>query len=214
MNMIASVLRLERRDIQALRITDLYSLHRVVYSLYPDERSDAKKATSETSGILYADQGGDIRGRNILLLANRQPNPCIDGRWGSVESRSIPTHFLDKDLYRFQVTINPTRRNNVSRKLVPVKGREEIAAWFTDRATASWGFQINSRHLQVDHVQVQHFKDKHQHPVTLAQAQVQGVLKVADRERFIRSFQQGIGRGRAFGCGLLQIVPLDSSSLA
>lgn len=214
MNMIASVLRLERSDIQGLRITDPYSLHRVVYSLYDDVRDEAAKAGSETSGILYADKGGDIRGRNILLLANRIPQDRVDGRWGQVESRSIPAAFLDHDLYRFQVTVNPTRRDNASRKLMPVKGREEIAAWFSDRATASWGFQIDPRHLQVDRIQAARFKDKHQHPVTMAQAQVQGVLKVADREQFIRSFQQGIGRGRAFGCGQLQIVPLDSSSLA
>lgn len=214
MNMIASVLRLDRPAIQALRITDPYSLHRVVYSLYDDIRDDAAKTGSESSGILFADQGGDIRGRNILLLANRPPQDHVGGRWGKVESQHIPAGFLDHDHYRFQVTVNPTRRNNASRKLVPVKGREEIAAWFAERAPTSWGFHIDTRHLQVDRVQVQRFKDKHQHPVTLAQAHVQGVLKVAEREQFTNSFQQGIGRGRTFGCGLLQIIPLDPSSLA
>ncbi|TVS17243.1 MAG: type I-E CRISPR-associated protein Cas6/Cse3/CasE, partial [Gammaproteobacteria bacterium] len=36
MNVIASILQLDRRAVKALRITDAYSLHRVVYSLYPD----------------------------------------------------------------------------------------------------------------------------------------------------------------------------------
>ena len=43
MSMIASVLHLDRRDIKALRITDPYSLHRVVYSLYDDVRSAEEK---------------------------------------------------------------------------------------------------------------------------------------------------------------------------
>lgn len=214
MRMIASVLRLDRPAIQALRITDMYSLHRVVYSLYDDVRADAAKAASETSGILYADHGGDIRGRKILLLADRAPQSNIDGRWGEVESRPVPPTLLGHDLYRFQVIVNPTRRNNASRKLVPVKERADIATWFAERSVESWGFRVDTSHLQVDRVQVQRFKDKHQHPVTLAQAHVQGILGVVNRDRFVAGFRQGIGRGRAFGCGLLQIVPVNHPSCA
>jgi CRISPR system Cascade subunit CasE len=38
-----------------------------------------------------------------------------------------------------------------------------------------------------------------------------GELEIVDRSLFIKSFQQGIGRGRAFGFGLLQIAPLKVS---
>ena len=50
--------------------------------------------------------------------------------------------------------------------------------------------------------------------MTLAQAHVSGQLQVIDRDRFQESFAQGIGRGRSFGCGLLQIVPLLDSPFA
>ena len=56
--MIASVLHLTRADVKALKITDTYSLHRVVYSIFDDIRSDSQKTQSVSSGILYA----DIRG--------------------------------------------------------------------------------------------------------------------------------------------------------
>ncbi len=39
----ASVLHLDRHSIQALKVTDPYSLHRVVYSLFDDVRSEASK---------------------------------------------------------------------------------------------------------------------------------------------------------------------------
>jgi len=39
---------------------------------------------------------------------------------------------------------------------------------------------------------------------------LKGELYVIDSEQFKQSFRQGIGRGRAFGFGLLQIVPLAS----
>lgn len=209
MNLIASVLELDRRAVRALRITDAYSLHRVVYSLYEDVRSDSAKTGSTASGILYADQGGDIRGRRILMLADRSPHDRVDGEHGRVEQRSVPQDFLDHELYRFKVVVNPTRRDSASRKLVSVKGREAIADWFRERAIASWGFEAISENLQVGSVTVHQFKDKHQNPVTLAQAEVGGILKVADPDQFKKSFAQGIGRARGFGCGLLQIVPLS-----
>lgn len=93
MNLTASVLQLDRTAVQALRVTDAYSLHRVVYSLFDDVRSDAEKAASHASGILYADQGGDFQHRTILLLSDRPPAPHIDGRYGTVRSRPIAEDF-------------------------------------------------------------------------------------------------------------------------
>ncbi|SFM10984.1 type I-E CRISPR-associated protein Cas6/Cse3/CasE [Marinobacter zhejiangensis] len=208
MTMIASVLHLDRRSAKALRITDAYSLHRVVYSLYEDVRDEQQKMASTGSGILYADQGGDIRGRKVLMLANREPKVTVDGDHGEVQSRLIPENFLEHDQYRFKVVVNPTRRDSASRKLVAVRGRQEVAHWFTERATASWGFEVDPRHLQVEGIGVLRFKDKEQRQVTIGQAHVQGLLRITDREQFFTSFTQGIGRARAYGCGLLQIVPV------
>lgn len=214
MNLTASVLHLDRTAVKALRITDPYSLHRVVYSLYEDQRDDAGKAESQSSGILYADQGGDFNGRKILLLANRPPASAVDGRYGAVRSRAIPDDFLEYDRYRFKVIINPTRRDNASRKLVPIKGRDAIAQWFLEKSVKSWGFDAASLYLQVDRMQVLQFKDKSQRLVTLAQAHIQGHLRVTDRDKFRFAFSNGLGRGRAFGCGLLQIVPLTETFFA
>lgn len=214
MNLTASVLHLDRTAIKALRITDPYSLHRVVYSLYEDQRGDVGKAESHSSDILYADQGGDFNGRKILLLANRLPATAVDGRYGAVQSRAIPSDFLGYERYRFKVIINPTRRDNVSRKLVPIKGRDAISQWFLGKSVESWGFDAEPAHLQVDRIQVLQFKDKSQRLVTLAQAHIQGQLLVTDREKFRNAFSNGIGRGRAFGCGLLQITPLTETIFA
>lgn len=213
MTLIASVLHLDRRAVKALRITDPYSLHRVVYSLYEDVRGEEAKAASQPSGILYADQGGDFHGRKILLLADRLPVDCIDGQYGEVCSKPISDNFLEHVQYRFKVIVNPTRRDSASRKILPIKGREAVTDWFCERAP-EWGFQVSTEHLQVDQLDVLQFLGKQQHTVTLAQAHIQGQLQVSDRDLFHRSFCRGIGRGRAFGCGLLQIVPLLDNPFA
>lgn len=213
MKLVASVLHLDRQAIKALRITDPYSLHRVVYSLFADVRSSSEKSTSQPSGLLYADQGGDHNGRKILLLSDRAPTPKVDSLYGEVETRVIPDTFLDHKHYRFKVIVNPTRRDSASQKLVPVKGREAVAQWFLERAPSSWGFSASAEHLQIDRIDVLQFKDKNQSEVTMAQAHVQGQLTVTDSEKFHHSFTTGIGRGRAFGCGLLQIVPIIDKPL-
>ena len=208
MKLIASVLHLDRPAIKALRITDPYSLHRVVYSLFDDVRSDTQKSAGQSSGILYADQGGDFHERKIILLSNRPPHNNINDFTIEIHSRLISKEFLEHQKYRFKIIINPTRRDNNTHKLTPIKGREAIAAWFLDRGPKNWGFIPSIEHLQIDRIEVLQFQDKSQRPITLAQAHIQGQLMVIAREQFQHSFTMGIGRGRAFGCGLLQIVPL------
>lgn len=214
MSLIASVLHLDRKAVQALKINDAYALHKAVYSLFTDVRSTSEKQQSKPSGFLYADQGGDYKSRKILLLSDRQPQEQINDLYGEVQSKAISPEFLQHNQYRFKVVVNPTRRDSASRKLIPVKGRPAIADWFAARAEQSWGFKLQRPQLQIDSINVLQFKDKQQRAITLTQAQVQGVLVVTDQQQFIESFSQGIGRGRAFGCGLLQIVPILDSPFA
>ena len=208
MSLIASILHLDQAGMKALRITDPYSLHRVVYGLYPDVRDNQSKAASQSSGILWADKGIKFNNRHILMLANRHPSDCAEGGYGYVNSRPISDSFLNHSRYRFQIIVNPTRRDSISGKLIPIKGHASIAMWFSERSRASWGFSVSLENLQIERIEVVQFKDKAQHLVTLAQAHVQGQLEVIDKEKFRQSFAKGIGRGRSFGCGLLQIVPL------
>lgn len=201
----ASVLRLSRADIKILNIKDAYALHKVIYGLFEDVRSDAEKQTSAASGITYADKGGDFNTRQILILSNRKPHQTP--QFGEVQTKPIYSDFLTHERYAFEVTLNPGKRDKQTGKIVPVRGREAVEQWFKERAPISWGFNINPKNLQTEKISVQSF-EKSGKTITHGSATLKGELTVIDRERFILSFIQGIGRGRAFGFGLLQIVPL------
>lgn len=210
----ASALHLDRKAVKALKITDAYSLHRVVYSLFDDIRSDQEKQSHIPNGIAYADQGGDFQGRKVLMVSNRQPAEQVAGQYGQVITKVISPDFLEHRHYRFKVQVNPVRKDKASGQRVAVIGRDQVAQWFAERAPKSWGFSVDPHTLQVDHIEVLQFTDKTQRPVTLGRATLQGQLTVTEPTVFAQSFKNGIGKGRAFGCGLLQIVPMPENPFA
>ncbi len=185
MTSYVSVLRLDRAAIKALKITDLYSLLRVVYGLFEDVRSQQAKQSSVSSGIQWVDKGGDHQYRQLLILSDRLPQNV---KHGLIKTKLIPPNFLLHQHYRFTITVSPTRRNNQSRKLLPVKGREAIAAWFIERAAKNWGFSVDPTHLQVAAINVLQFQDKAQRLITLQQATLSGYLSVIDQDCFHASF--------------------------
>jgi CRISPR system Cascade subunit CasE len=212
--LFASALHLDRAAVKALKITDAYSLHRVVYSLFPDVRTDAEKHSHIQSGIVYADQGGDFHGRKVLIVSDRAPMERVDGQYGEVISKPITPSFLEYPRYRFKVQINPVRKDKQTGKRIAVKGRANTAEWFIQRASKSWGFEVDTQHLQIDAIEILQFNDKSNRSITLGKAHIQGQLEVTDPVQFQNSFKNGIGKGRAFGCGLLQIVPILDNPFA
>lgn len=203
----ASVLSLSRADIKTLNIRDAYALHKVVYGLFEDVRTHAEKHSGAASGIAYADKGGDFDTHQILMLSNRKPHQTP--QFGVVKTRPIHAGFLAHERYAFETTLNPGKRDKQTGKVVPIRGRKGVEQWFKTRAPESWGFSVNPENLQTGQLSVQTF-EKAGLTITHGSAALKGELTVIDRDRFIQSFTQGIGRGRAFGFGLLQIVPLTA----
>lgn len=201
---VVSLLYLNRADIDSLGIRDTYSLHRIVYSLFDDIRNDQQKLESESCGFLYVDKGGDRNSRKILILSNR---PLNEPKFGRIESKVLAESFLMQDHYGFEITLNPTKRDHATGKTVPIRGADVIKEWFIRKASASWGFEVKSERLQIQNIDVKTF-DKKGHHVTQMSVTLIGELAVTDRNKFIQSFKHGIGRGKSFGLGLLQVVPL------
>lgn len=203
--MIASVLRLSRSDFMKIKdsnngVFDTYTIHKIVYSLFPKEDEN-------TRSFLFAYKGGDFNEKRILILSKNNPlNPEI----GTIESQNIPVDFLKQDYYGFEVLVNPVKRDSKSGKMIAVRGKENIAAWFVEKSK-SLGFEVLENSLSVSDTNVLQFT-KDNKKVTLGKALCVGRLKVTDRELFIKTFEDGIGKGKAFGFGLFQVVPLTNQN--
>jgi CRISPR system Cascade subunit CasE len=195
--MIAAMFKLSSADCKAINLKDIYSLHKTIYSLFPTE-------TGKNRDFLFADKGGDWNCRKILILSGREP---LKPEYGEIYSKKVPDSFLQFDHYGFEVVLNPTKRDGKTGKIVAVRGRENLIQWFLQKAPG-FGFEIMLQSLQVNHIGVMTYQ-KNGITCTHNTATFVGKLKVIERQTFIQSFKQGIGRAKSFGFGLLQIVPID-----
>lgn len=203
--MKASVLRLSRLDFDNIRkenngVFDTYTIHKIVYSLFPKENDE----NGEKRNFLFAYQGGDFNEKRILIFSKENP---IKAKNGKIETRDVPEDFLNQEFYGFQVQMNPVKCDNETKKKIAIRGKENLIKWFSEKSS-SFGFEIIEDSLSVSDTNVLKFSKKGKN-VVLGKALFTGRLKVTDKERFRKSVEEGIGKGKAFGFGLLQVVPLN-----
>ena len=77
--------------------------------------------------------------------------------------------------------------------------------WLQKRAEAA-GFEFQASSVKIDgYLQHQVYKLKQKQPIRYSSLDYEGLLTVTDKEKFGKALFNGIGRSKAFGCGLLLI---------
>ena len=189
-------------DAAALRkgnIRDDYSIHRLVYSLFPLEQ--------ERSRFLYADKGSVRGGRLLLVLSEKEPNVP---EYVTSATTIISENFFRFSDYRFEIDLNPVKKEKESGKRRAVTGQLDLLNWFIAHS-GKWGFQADARSLEVSIKPVRQFS-KDGTVCTFNHAFFRGRLHVTDQEKFRESFFAGLGHGKAFGFGLLQLRPISNAT--
>lgn len=193
--MKASMLFLERKDLMKLgKDQDAYTFHKLIYSLFPGDKRE----------FLYLDKGGLYGTRSVLILSSKDPlQPDV----GMIRTKIIPDFFLEQENYAFEVRLNPVRRKTGSSRMIPVKADKDLLNWFMERQSR-WGINATSDSLRIDDKGIQVIQ-KGKSRIIHNQATFKGVLRVIDNKKFRQAFSTGLGRGKAFGFGLLQIQPIQ-----
>ena len=189
-------------DAAALRkgnIRNDYSIHRLVYSLFPLEQ--------ERSRFLYADKGSVRGGRLLLVLSEKEPNVP---EYVTSATTIISENFFRFSDYRFEIDLNPVKKEKESGKRRAVTGQLDLLNWFIAHSE-KWGFQADARSLEVSIKPVRQFS-KDGTVCTFNNAFFRGRLHVTDQEKFRESFFAGLGHGKAFGFGLLQLRPISNAT--
>ncbi len=177
-------------------LRDAYSLHKLVYSCFPK--------TEEKQNFLYADKGAVRGGRLILMLSDRLPVLPESAESATTELTENFFHFTG---YRFEIILNPVRRDSGTGKRCPITGQLNLLQWFLAK-NSQWGFETDSNTLDARTLPAVQFP-KDGRICTFHAVQFRGCLKVTDMDLFRKAVASGIGHGKAFGFGLLQLVPVQ-----
>lgn len=145
--------------------------------------------------------------------------------WVTKDYEPVLNQVKDGQLWQFRLKANPVRKVFVDKGrraregvIGSIQGHVTEAqqrAWLLDRAETH-GFRIAQtvegyERLIVSHRRRERFK-RHGDMVTLATAQYDGILEVADADAFRHVLGFGMGRARGFGCGLMTIAPVGEPS--
>ncbi len=172
----------------------------------------------------------------VWILAKRKP---VRPQWCSSEGfalKEIAHSFLSHRYYTFNLRANPTKcvdqrgsdGNMILRldgkrtkgKRIPIVMPEELRAWLFRKAQIRChdeqakvdipgGFRIvEERPLEISPMVENHFRRKGDAGYH-GGVEFRGVMEVIDKEKFIESYQSGIGSAKGFGFGLLLLAPID-----
>ncbi len=195
---------LDFEDAARLRLRDVYDWHQLVWRAFPGADGQPR------DHLTRLDRRERERQFRLLMVSARPPArppewPADPEAW---QTREIKAAFLARDRYRFQLRANPTKRENQSRKRVPLRTPAEQLAWLRRKGEQS-GFAVDEDSLRIVPEGRAWFRiEKAQRSGVHHAVEFEGVLRVTDRAAFEAAFARGIGSAKAFGFGLLALVPI------
>lgn len=207
-------------------LADLYAQHRFVMSAFPDLReTEPSGAGAQTrQGVLYRLETMK-QGEMMFFLVQSILAPDWDKAEAlhreticSALSREWNPTFALGSRYRFRLRASPT----VCRVNRDATGKRnpKREGLFTEEAQRDWlvrtaersGFGVDPASIIItpqgkwEGMKPPQEGERRGNPITCFTVDFDGALLVTDAERFTGSLRDGIGRGKAFGCGLLSLA--------
>jgi CRISPR system Cascade subunit CasE len=222
--MYLSQLILNDRNPQVRRhLSNIHDLHRGIMLAFPDEQRDQPRADWNVLFRLEPDS-------NILLVQSelepdwgRLPNEYLIDRHSKPFAPKVSQFPIDR-LFQFRLKANPSKRNKETKKTMGLYFQPDQVAWLqrqgdrhgfrvesidTIPSPNLWGSKDKSKPVADDPPTPSGKKD--QHHIKVHTVLFQGILKIQDPSLLVSAIQQGIGRGKSYGCGLLSLSRINRS---
>lgn len=118
--------------------------------------------------------------------------------------------FLDSisegDVLSFRIKAVPTKSRDGKKMSL---GHSEAFEWMRKKISENGATVIDGTLDQTGEEKVRFKKDPHQEAYVYFHTRTyEGILTVDDKEKFARMLSEGIGRQKAYGCGLMTVVPV------
>ncbi|MDU5200670.1 type I-E CRISPR-associated protein Cas6/Cse3/CasE [Finegoldia magna] len=116
---------------------------------------------------------------------------------------------------RFRVKLNTVKSDSQEGKkaglkrgrLFPIVNQEELVRFLIDRSKKN-GFKVEEDDFVVVEKGFEKLQKKNMKPLDLAMATYEGNLVVTDEEKFIKTLTEGIGKKKAYGFGMMTVIPI------
>lgn len=218
--MYLSRVKIDLHNRRKLReLTHLGAYHAWVEDSFPDEREDIKE--NRTRKLWRVEQ---VNGESYLLILSKN-KPDLEKLEKYGVKSSAETKSYDKLLSsievgmraRFKICLNTVKsirddKNELCKRgrLVPV-GLDELHKFFLER-TEKNGFSVKDNEFDItsrgEKLFMKHEEDKEKNiKINLVSATYEGILTVRDVDKFKYTLVNGVGRKKAYGFGLLTIIP-------
>lgn len=167
----------------------------------------------------------NINGRSFLLIVSRQKvnfSPVFEkfggeGSWETLQYEPLLKTLAEGQKWYFRLRANPTKslfdsKNPEKRgKVVAVRPGQE-KQWLESRGLDN-GFSADPNEFEMVEQVWKRFtkgKNTNRRGVVIYTVVYEGVLTITDPQRFSTALSNGIGRGKAYGCGMLTIAGRNS----
>lgn len=200
--------------------------HLGAYHNWVEQSFPAEITASERSRHLW--RIDRLKGQDFLLvLSQDKPNIIglseygIEGTAEVKEYDSFLARLKKSELLRFRLTANPTYSVSLPGQRGKVYAHVTVAQqmqWLIGKANAN-GFELvpnapiadESPTLAFDITQRDRpiLRRKKGRTVHLSRVTYEGLLKITDLPRFHSALVHGIGREKAFGMGLMTVIPVE-----
>ena len=104
----------------------------------------------------------------------------------------------------YQIVANPTFSPAGTRKKFTLTKPAEIEEWWRRKAN---GIGLNLDGHRINIMDTQRLRSKTKRGLTLTTTRIGGDGVVVDHDAFTEALRTGVGRGKAYGCGLLLTLP-------
>ncbi|SFW53157.1 CRISPR system Cascade subunit CasE [Ruminococcus sp. YE71] len=136
-------------------------------------------------------------------------------KWETADYEKLINGIKNGSCKRFRLTANPTysvsnnkgERGKVHAHITPEHQRK----WLMNKSTAN-GFKLSDNNFNIVQSKWKQFYRSGSKYVTLISVTYEGVLEITDEELFRKALRNGIGRGKAYGMGLLTVMNIGGEN--
>lgn len=198
---------LDHRKIR--KLTNLEVFHSWVEHCFPDEMQRGERSRK----LWRIDK---LQGNYYLLIVSKsRPDEEVISEYGVADTVMIKSYdaFLSQlsegMRARFKVTLNPVMSKFIDGEtrgqVLPHVTIDQQRHFLLDRAEKN-GFTLNEYDFTVTHREFVPLK-KGSNAVKVSKVTYEGMLTISDIEQFNKTLTQGFGKKKAYGCGLMTIIP-------